>query len=674
MRTEPGTVLAASPIDLARTVGAGWRTVLVAVAITVGLAAVYVYYIADEKYTATGRVMIEKPGNLYPSTPGVAEDSRLDQSTITSQAEALASRDLLRTVLQRLETEGELVVTPASREETVDQLQESLKVSVLDESHIITAKFTDESPQFAQKTLALLFDEYIRREVERRNTVSALAREQYEERSAALRSELESLNRQIALQSAASGRYFGGEGGTIQSNSMQAALGQVNDLEAQITDVSARLKVAKEAVSSGSWAEAARTLQTPTMQKLLQNQIDLELEAQIGRSAGWTDRHPESLAMQSRKAALDEMMKTEVQHAIVTLGETRSQLLEQARDSQSRMSTLRSNSNQELRGSATLDQLERSADSLREMLNDVVGRLYDTTSAPSAHAWIMEAPTASLRPTSPRPRLTFAGATLLGLLGGSLIAILRQGRALASRSALEFDSTAAIPSMWSLPAPRQTLLASRKNGTFDLAQTQDWQETLRAIGRRLALNAGSGGRSLAVVSAQPKEGKTMVSLALSRRLAADGYKVLLIDGDLRKPDIYRRADTGVPGSMDTLLAPQGNWRDAVQVDPASKLHLIAPRAPSDPAAGILRDGTMLKMIEAAKKSYDFVIVDSSPVLRVVDGLFLLDCVDSAVFVSNERTDPAETRHVLEQPDFPLAKFEGVIRLARSQGSLSYPGY
>lgn len=673
MPERNNSVAAASPVELARIVGGNWRIVLSAMALAIVLAAVYVYLVAKREYTATGSIMIDRPGSLYPSSPAVADAGTLDKSTIMSQGEALRSRDLLVNVQKRLESEGFSMAVPAG-ESAVEGLREALTVKIGDDTHVINAEFDDANPQLAGRALSLLFDEYIQRDVNRRGAANAAAREQYEARAEALRTELASLNRQIALESAASGRYFGA-GDSMLSSSMQAAAAQMNELQSQITAINARIKVGSQAVAAGNWAEAERTLQSPTLQRLLQNQIDLELEQQAATAKGQGARHPESQALQLRKTSLGGLLREEVQQTLTTLGESRLHLLEQSRELQRQIGSMRASSNQELRGAATLDQLERSAGALRDMLNTAVEKLYDTAVLPAASAWIVEAPSVSAHPTSPRAGLTFTGAALFGLIGGSLLAFWREGRRRGTLAALEIDHPVMMPALWSLPAPRPKLLSVSGPSSFDNLQTQDWQETLRAIGHKLALKAVPGrGLAVAVVSAHPKEGKTMVALALARRLVRDGYKVLLVDGDLRKPDIHRRASAGVDGSLHTLLQQHPDWKGLLRSDDSSGLHVIAPNQPADPSTGVLRGQGIKALLEAARRHYDFIIVDTSPVTRVADGLLLLEHVDTAIMVSGERTDPEGTRQVLEQADFPLAKIGGLVRLGRGVGAMSYPGY
>jgi len=676
MRTDShaNALVAASPVELARIVWTGWPVVLAAVMTTVLLTAAYIFYVAEKKYTAIGTIMIEPPASLYPSTPGVAEPG-LDKSAIISQGEALRSRDLLRAVGTSLESEGLLSKGAAKPvDEAVEHLESALKISVVDESHVISAQLTDARPEYAGRALTLLFDKYIEREVSRRSSVNAAAREQYDSRAAALTTELDALNQQIAAQTAQTGRYFEG-GTTVLFASMQTSVNQLDQLTAQLADVNAKIKVVTDAVFSGNAAIAAGIIDTPTIKRIAQSQVELELAARELATKKKGPQHPEVIAIRTQRESLGNLMKDEMRKGLQELDESRSHLMEQSRELRGRIGVLQAGSDRESQGTATLVQMEKKAEALRDMLNQVTGRLYDTAVAPNANAWVLAAPAVLPLPTSPKVGLSFLGATILGLVGGALVAFWREGKRRAARGVLGIYPVETMPALWSLSPPRQRLLGSRARGSFASAQIAGWRETLRAIGHRLALKLGNGaGISVAVVSAQPREGKTLVAVTLSRTLANDGYKVLLVDADLRKPDIHRATHASLGGPLHHVVGSNAGWRSLVQTDASSPLHLIAPTEPSDPSTGFLRDARIRDFLDAARQHYDFVIFDTSPVLRVADGLFFLDFVDSAILVSGERTDPRETQRVLAQPDFPLPKLEGVIRFGHGTGTLSYPGY
>jgi capsular exopolysaccharide synthesis family protein len=138
-------------------------------------------------------------------------------------------------------------------------------------------------------------------------------------------------------------------------------------------------------------------------------------------------------------------------------------------------------------------------------------------------------------------------------------------------------------------------------------------------------------QTVMVTSARPVEGKTSLSIQLAASLARAGRKTLLVDADMRNPAVHQvfnlpgapglsellRGDTDVPGTLQATSV-RGLW-----VIPAGKWTAQATEALAQEAARPLLD--------QLKNEFDFIIVDSSPVLAVVDTLLVGQQVDAAIF-------------------------------------------
>jgi succinoglycan biosynthesis transport protein ExoP len=147
------------------------------------------------------------------------------------------------------------------------------------------------------------------------------------------------------------------------------------------------------------------------------------------------------------------------------------------------------------------------------------------------------------------------------------------------------------------------------------------------------LTAGGMPRKLAVSSAGMGEGKTTFAVNLATSLAKSGKRVLLIDGDLRKPDIgfmlgIRNGSTGL---QDVLLG--GNPQDSIHVVPSSGLHVLVanPRNLAD-AYELLTSTTAAEQIEKLSRQYDHLIVDTPPALAFPDALVWAKLTDAVVLV------------------------------------------
>lgn len=139
-------------------------------------------------------------------------------------------------------------------------------------------------------------------------------------------------------------------------------------------------------------------------------------------------------------------------------------------------------------------------------------------------------------------------------------------------------------------------------------------------------------RSIIVTSAGPGEGKSAVSANLALTLAGLGYKVLLIDADLRLPRVATNFDLVDVVGLTTVLMGRSPLTQATQQRAGSDLDVLTSGAlPPNPAA-FLTSERMHTLLTDAVGQYDFVILDSPPVLSVADADLLAPTADGVIVV------------------------------------------
>jgi capsular exopolysaccharide synthesis family protein len=139
-----------------------------------------------------------------------------------------------------------------------------------------------------------------------------------------------------------------------------------------------------------------------------------------------------------------------------------------------------------------------------------------------------------------------------------------------------------------------------------------------------------GARALLVTSAVGHEGKTTLASHLATSLARAGKRTLLIDGDLVHPTAHLMFSEGLEPGLSDLLRGQCNVPDVVRPTQASGLWMItAGQADSSVVQALARDA-MQPLLEMLKSEYDFIIIDSSPVLPLAHALLIGKHVDAAV--------------------------------------------
>src|SRR5690606_31907717 len=132
------------------------------------------------------------------------------------------------------------------------------------------------------------------------------------------------------------------------------------------------------------------------------------------------------------------------------------------------------------------------------------------------------------------------------------------------------------------------------------------------------------------------EGKTTVALALARSCAQAGKRTLLIDGDLRQPSVHRALNLQPRhGLLNILEGHDANvdTRTVIRRDPLSEAVVILGAHDSTiPTDQIVSADGFNRVIGLARTAYDVVIVDTPPLLSVVDGLYISQIADAIVFV------------------------------------------
>ncbi len=178
----------------------------------------------------------------------------------------------------------------------------------------------------------------------------------------------------------------------------------------------------------------------------------------------------------------------------------------------------------------------------------------------------------------------------------------------------------------------------KTKGKVTLLQADDarhvFAESYRNIRSSLFFMPYEGPRpkTLLVTSAVPNEGKSTISANLAITMALSGAKTLLIDGDLRRGAIRDAFDLSTKIGFAEVLKQEVAWREVVV--PTSYPNLfILPRGKtlSQPSEHLLRDSTDL-LLKELYHQYDYIIIDSSPVLAADDTTSLAPKIDATLFV------------------------------------------
>jgi capsular exopolysaccharide synthesis family protein len=178
----------------------------------------------------------------------------------------------------------------------------------------------------------------------------------------------------------------------------------------------------------------------------------------------------------------------------------------------------------------------------------------------------------------------------------------------------------------------------------------DFGEAFRSLRTSLVFTTGSEqARIIAVTSSQPLEGKTTTACNLSLALALGGSRVLLIDADMRRAGLHKTMGLQNGLGLSHLLVGQSRVREVVQRTQEPNLFVItAGRTPPNPSELLASDRMNHLLANLAKGPFDWIVIDTPPVLAVTDAVVLAPKVGSVVFViGSEMTRRVHAERALE---------------------------
>ena len=187
-----------------------------------------------------------------------------------------------------------------------------------------------------------------------------------------------------------------------------------------------------------------------------------------------------------------------------------------------------------------------------------------------------------------------------------------------------------VGSLPAMPSP------SRKGSAGTALQTTAWQTQLHEAidGIRTMLLHASRTENLRVImvtSASGGEGKTSLATQLAASLARSWRKTLLIDGDLRNPGAHKVFELTQEPGFSEVLRNEISLTDAIKPTSLGRLWVMPAGNYDSHAVQALAQDNMRTLFEQLKQQYDFIIVDSCPVLPVADSLLLGQHVDGVLF-------------------------------------------
>jgi succinoglycan biosynthesis transport protein ExoP len=551
--------------------------------------------------------------------PGLMPTMRLPAAVITAFT---AVSDYVAGIWRSI-NDTSSVTTDDQQDQTVKFLQKQLQVEAKDHSKLVSLRLVAGSPDLAARVVNAIMDGYMSSDSGVRNDKIAKINGYIAQQSATMVADIDTAQQKLRafLQQHNLPEVGGGSTAAIQLSKNEEQLSIARD------QLALRQAAYDTMTRGGTVQGAEETLESQTIQSL--KNYEAQVTQQIG-ALGPLDPRRNSLqsSLGSIRAQLNrenDLIYASVARN-VAIARAKVQSLETAVKNESTRSHDISVAGVEQK------QLVSDLDAKRQLylgfLTHAEQLRTGAERSASAHILFQAVP-------PQRPAATYGALSLLiGFIGGVFTAagtlVLREAFGTRVRSTMELELVTGLPVFGSLPNLKQLrgegVTAARRDTMPALI------ETFRAMWISMRSQQNEKGTAAVVTSSEVGEGKTTVATALAQRFADDGFRVLLIDADLRRPRLATLLDLRPDHFIETVMSGDATVEQATVRDTKFGFDCLLANGHSRNPAKVLLSAEFEQLLTASKQTYDFVILDSPPVLHVVDAVLLANLCEYILFV------------------------------------------
>jgi capsular exopolysaccharide synthesis family protein len=656
--------------------GRRWKIIAATVAVTVAGAMAYCLT-AESRYTARATVLIESRGpEVVAERFGEVEDpfGSKQYDYYQTQFYLLQSPAVAKRVVEelRLAQDPRFVASdeaPVSQEALVNQYLKQLEIQPVRSTRLVNVGFESTDPRLAAEVANAHARIFLSTGLERLYEAMGQIR-------GFLQTKLDELQANMQKAETALLDFQNTHHLLPVDLRNDVASERLMDLSRRLTQADAdriMLEAEYQLVQRGEYENLPAVLNDPNIQRLRQDYHRLELEHAL-LAAKWRPTYP---ALRQLDAQLEHAREL-LDKAFVAAGATAKAKYEAAKNTTDRLAQELEAQRSALLGrkdaEGELLNLTREAETTRALYDNLLARVKELDVAGGAQISNMNVAESALvptRPSSPNVQFSLLLSLVTGLLFGTGMAFVREASDQTIRGtediqrATGLGTLAVIPEFASESEKEARKITSarsliRQNGGLlrptdrrELAaprlvlgngHVESSAEAYRTLRTALLLNQGpTPPRVIVVASAAGTEGKTTTAVNTAASLAGCGASVLLIDGDLRLPRCHEALNLPLEPGLSSYLAGQV-MSQPIQATKVKNLSFIAAGRPVQNPTELLTSWRMWQLLTGARDHFDFVVIDSPPLLPVSDGLLLANVADGVLLVVESKRSREQQVH------------------------------
>jgi succinoglycan biosynthesis transport protein ExoP len=610
-----------------------------------------------KRYTAATTIQInDSSGRILSNqdNPGDEQSNNYYDTDrfLKTQTDIIRSRGLALRVAQKLKLVGNpafyrsqevplptaAITADDQRNSAIEILRKYLTIDLPRDSRIITIRFESTDADMSAQIVNAYAGEFIQSNLQRKFDSSSYARTFLSEQLDEARIKLEASERALNAYSRDTGLIrtenvatSGKEGSAGSGNSVvTASLLQLNTASNDATAKRIEAEGRWRSISAVPLLSAPQVVTNPTVASLLTERARLEGELAEERS-----RHLEEYpTVKARQQQLDTLNQQIQQAAANVRNAVRAEYqsaLSAEQQLQTKVNQLKGETLSEQDSTVQYGLLAREVDTNRAVYDGLLER-FKTLNAIAgvslSNVNVIDQAEAPAYPSSPNLFKNLALGLLLGVSLATVTVFFKDQFDDSIRVPEDVEPKLGLPLLGVVPKAY-----SGEPGDALADPKSPISEAYNSLRGSLLYSTPTGlPHVILVTSAQPSEGKTTSSFAIASGFARMGKRTLLIDADMRRPSLHRRADLSNDKGLSTLLTSRQPLAE-VAITLEQDFLSVLPAGPIPPSpTELLSHARIEEILREAAQSYDVVLVDSPPVLGLADSPLMAALVDGVIFV------------------------------------------
>ncbi|WP_342077607.1 polysaccharide biosynthesis tyrosine autokinase [Yoonia sp. SS1-5] len=644
-------------IDLRNLVAVLWRGkfwIILCAFLATCVGGYYAFAVAVPVYSANATVVLENRQDQVIDLESVVSGLPGDQVTINTEVEVLRSRRLVEKLVvglnltddpefnARLRPQSSLSIqgvvslirqnifgqpapttapTPrAVLDAVIDEVLRKITVTNVRQSYVFRVAAVTESPEKSALIANRLAQLYIDDQIDVKFERTEEATEWLSARVGDLQIELENAEAQLKDYSSNTD-LISPEGLVALNRQLKELRDRREGLAGNVTTTAGRLDILQQAKATGDITQMADAANDRGLDQLL--------AGAEGTASGEAFRRSfEQILARAELAAT--RARTQLAAIDVSIAEITQRIATQS---------------DEL---VRLQQLQREAEASGLIYEYFLSRLKETSvqqGIQQADSRVLSQAVVPINPSAPRKSLVLAMSLILGTMLGAALVLLRELSQNTFRIAEDLEARTGYPVIGQIP-----VVPARKRRKL-LQYLQDKPNSAAAEAVRnlrtsiLLANLDNPPKVILSTSSVPGEGKTTQSIALAQNLAGLGKKVLLVEGDIRRRVFQDYFDIPERIGLLTVLLDETRLDEAVTHLPEFGFDVLLGEKSKTNAADLYSSDKFGRFLDTLRAEYDYVIIDTPPVLAVTDARIIARWVDATIYTV--KWDSTSHRQVLD---------------------------